>query len=43
MLLYDVGNWSTLGDSPMWGSEWFGRAGGEYDTVTEGRWAHPGQ
>ena len=38
--LYDVGNWSTLGDSPMWGSEWFGRAGGEYDTVTEGRWAY---
>ena len=38
--LYDVGNWSTLGNSPMWGSEWFGRAGGEYDTVTEGRWAY---
>ena len=38
----DVGNWSTLDQSPVWDKDWFGTAeyAGDLHTVVEGRWAY---
>lgn len=36
----DAGTWSSLDESDLWRSDWFGSADASESTVTEGRWAY---
>lgn len=36
----DSGKWSSLEESPMWKSDWFGEVDEDEHTVTKGRWAY---
>lgn len=37
---YESGKWSSLEQSPMWKSDWYGEVDPGENTVTKGRWAY---